>query len=186
MDILCHCCIYVECVRVNVTENWVTVGVIVTNAQTSLQFFMGLPTIWLTLLGVPSWVRFCRQEFGEFPRPAWAVGSYSSGPPAGWTPQILDDKTSPMMGSLRVYCVCGVAELPTYARRRKGDVHLLRHGRQLTSVSCITRHFIQSASIALSQGLVKRFCWCSSCNFPYCLAAQQLYSMGHCPGELLQ
>ena len=39
-----------------------------------------------TLLGVPSWVRFCRQEFGEFPPPAWAVGSYSSGPPAGGTP----------------------------------------------------------------------------------------------------
>ena len=28
-----------------------------------------------TLLGVQSWVRFCWQEFGEFPWPAWAVGS---------------------------------------------------------------------------------------------------------------
>ena len=37
-------------------------------------------------------------------RPAWAVGSsYSSGPPAGGTPQILVDKTSPMTGRLRVY-----------------------------------------------------------------------------------
>ena len=56
-----------------------------------------------TLLGVPSCVRLCQQEFGEFPRPAWAVGSYSSGPPAGGTPQILVDKTSPMTGRLRVY-----------------------------------------------------------------------------------
>ena len=56
-----------------------------------------------TLLGVQSWVRFCQQEFGEFPWPAWAVGSYSSGPPAGGTPQILIDKTSPMTGRLRVY-----------------------------------------------------------------------------------
>ena len=56
-----------------------------------------------TLLGVPSCVRFCQQEFGEFPWPAWAVGSYSSGPPAGGTPQILVDKTSRMTGRLRVY-----------------------------------------------------------------------------------
>ena len=56
-----------------------------------------------TFLGVPPWVRFCRQEFGEFPRPAWAMGSYSSGPPAGGTPQILVDKMSPMTGHLRVY-----------------------------------------------------------------------------------
>ena len=56
-----------------------------------------------TLLGVPSCVRFCQQEFGEFPRPAWAVGSHSSGPPAGGTPQILVDKTSRMTGHLRVY-----------------------------------------------------------------------------------
>ena len=45
------------------------------------------------LLGVPSCVSFCQQEFGEFPRPALAVGS---GPPAGETPQILVDKTSSM------------------------------------------------------------------------------------------
>ena len=44
-----------------------------------------------TLLGGHSWMRFCQQEFGEFPRPAWAVGSYSRGPPAGGTPQILVD-----------------------------------------------------------------------------------------------
>ena len=35
--------------------------------------------------------------------PAWAVGSYISGPPAGGTPQILVDKTSAMIGRLRVY-----------------------------------------------------------------------------------
>ena len=55
-----------------------------------------------TLLGGHSWMRFCQQEFGEFPRPAWAVGGYSSGPSAGGTPQILVDKTSPMSGRLRV------------------------------------------------------------------------------------
>ena len=55
------------------------------------------------LLGVQSWVRFCQQEFGEFPRPAWAVGSYSSSPPAGGTPQILVDKTLRMTSPLRVY-----------------------------------------------------------------------------------
>ena len=37
-----------------------------------------------------------------FPPPAWAVGNYSSGPPAGATPQILVDKTSHMTGHLRV------------------------------------------------------------------------------------
>ena len=46
-----------------------------------------------TLLGVPSLARLWREEFGEFPRPAWAVGSYSIGPPAGGTPQILLFKT---------------------------------------------------------------------------------------------
>ena len=55
-----------------------------------------------TLLGGSSFARFCQQEFGEFPRPAWAVGSYSSGPPAGATLKILVDKTSPMSGRLRV------------------------------------------------------------------------------------
>ena len=55
------------------------------------------------LLGVPSCVSFCQQEFGEFPRPAWAVGSYSSGPPARGTPQIIVDKTSRLTGRLRVY-----------------------------------------------------------------------------------
>jgi len=36
------------------------------------------------------------------PRPAWAVGSYSSGPPAGGTPQILVDKTLRITSRLRV------------------------------------------------------------------------------------
>ena len=44
-------------------------------------------------------------EFLEFPRTAWAVGSYSSGPPAGGTPQNLVDKTSRMTGCLRVYII---------------------------------------------------------------------------------
>ena len=48
-------------------------------------------------------MRVCQQEFGEFPRPAWAVGSYSSGPPAGGTPQILVHKTSAISGRRRVY-----------------------------------------------------------------------------------
>ena len=39
----------------------------------------------------------------EFPRPAWAAGCYSSGPPAGGTPQILVDITSPITERLRVY-----------------------------------------------------------------------------------
>ena len=42
---------------------------------------------------VQSWVRFCQHEFGKFPWPAWAVGSYSSGQPAGGTHQILIIKT---------------------------------------------------------------------------------------------
>ena len=54
-------------------------------------------------LSIQSWVRFCQQEFGEFPWPAWAVGSYSNGPPAGVTPQIVVDRTSPVTGRLRVY-----------------------------------------------------------------------------------
>ena len=36
------------------------------------------------------------------PRPAWAVGNYSSGPPTGGTPQILVDKTLRMTSRLRV------------------------------------------------------------------------------------
>ena len=43
-----------------------------------------------TLLGVQSWVRFYQQEFGEFPWPAWTVGSYSSGPPMTWKPMSVD------------------------------------------------------------------------------------------------
>ena len=42
-------------------------------------------------------------EFGEFPRPAWAVGSYSSGPPAGGTPQILVFKTLRMTSRPALY-----------------------------------------------------------------------------------
>ena len=52
-----------------------------------------------TLLGGSSFARFCQQEF---PRPAWAVDNYSSGPPAGGTPQILVDKTWRMTSRLRV------------------------------------------------------------------------------------
>ena len=51
-----------------------------------------------TLLGVPSFARFWRQEFGLFPRPAWALGSYSRDPPAGGTPQIIVFKTLRMTG----------------------------------------------------------------------------------------
>ena len=32
-----------------------------------------------TLLGVPSFARFWRQEFREFPRPAWAVAAHQPG-----------------------------------------------------------------------------------------------------------
>ena len=72
---------------------------------------MDHPVFCCTLLGVPSCVRFRQQEFGEFLRPAWAVGSYSSGPPAGGTPQILVDKTSRMTGRLRLYSVCNLLKL---------------------------------------------------------------------------
>ena len=53
-----------------------------------------------TFLGVPSCVRFCQQELGEFPR---LVGRYLLPKQARETPQILVDKTSPMTGRLRVY-----------------------------------------------------------------------------------
>ena len=56
-----------------------------------------------TLLGVQSWVRFCQQEFGEFPRLVGRYCSYLLPKQAGGTPQILVDKTSPMTGRLRVY-----------------------------------------------------------------------------------
>ena len=71
--------------------------------DSSTQGFNFQIEILTTLLGDPSFVRFCQQEFGMFHHPAWAVGSYSSGPPAGGTPQILVDKTSRMTGRLRVY-----------------------------------------------------------------------------------
>ena len=53
------------------------------------------------------------------PRPAWAVCSYSSSSPAGGTPQILVDKTSPMTGRLRVYMPL---PLPV-----PGDIHTSRN-----------------------------------------------------------
>ena len=56
-----------------------------------------------TLLGVQSWVRFCRQEFGEFPRLVGRYYSYLLPEQARGTPQILVDKTSPMIGRLRVW-----------------------------------------------------------------------------------
>ena len=49
-----------------------------------------------TLLGVPSWGRFCRQEFGEFPRLVSRRYRYLLPKQAGGPPQILVDKTSPM------------------------------------------------------------------------------------------
>ena len=56
-----------------------------------------------TLLGVPSCVRFCQQEFVEFPRLVGRYCSYLLPKQAGGTPQILVDKTSAMSGRLRVY-----------------------------------------------------------------------------------
>ena len=46
-----------------------------------------------TLLGVPSCVRFCQQDFGEFPRLMGRYCSYLLPKQAGGTPQILVDKT---------------------------------------------------------------------------------------------
>ena len=40
-----------------------------------------------------SWTGFCWIGFGMFHHPAWAVGSYSSGPPAGGTPKIKVNPT---------------------------------------------------------------------------------------------
>ena len=56
----------------------------------------------------------------EVPRRAWAVGSYSTGPPAGGTPQILFDKTSSMTGRLRVYSLgCPVVKNVLYSLGRQ-------------------------------------------------------------------
>ena len=71
--------------------------------STKLKTIYPIYTVPCTLLGGSSFARFCQQEFGEFPRPAWAVGSYSSGPLALGTPQILVDKTLRMTSRLRVY-----------------------------------------------------------------------------------
>ena len=56
---------------------------------------------YYTLLGVQSWVRFCKQEFGDFPRLVGRFYSYLL--QARGTPQILVDKTSPMTRRLIVY-----------------------------------------------------------------------------------
>ena len=42
------------------------------------------------------------------PPPAWAVGSYSSGPPAGRTPQILVFKTLQMTSRPALYTLCHI------------------------------------------------------------------------------
>ena len=55
-----------------------------------------------TLLGVQSCVRFCQQEFGEFPRLVGRYYSYLLPKQARGTPLILVDKTLPMTGHLRV------------------------------------------------------------------------------------
>ena len=65
-----------------------------------------------TLLGVPSCVRFCQQEFGELPRLVGRYCSYLLPKQAGGTPQILVDKTSRMTGRLRVYKF--IEKLSTY------------------------------------------------------------------------
>ena len=44
-----------------------------------------------TVMGIPSCVRFCRQEFGEFPRLVDRYCSYLLPKQAGGTPQILVD-----------------------------------------------------------------------------------------------
>ena len=51
-----------------------------------------------TLLGVPSCVRFCQQEFGEFPRLVGRSCSHLLPKQAGGTPQNLVDKNSRMTG----------------------------------------------------------------------------------------
>ena len=59
----------------------------------SIEMYVECTQSWrisCTLLGVQSWERFYQQEFGEFPWPAWAVGSYSSGPPMTWKPMSVD------------------------------------------------------------------------------------------------
>ena len=55
-----------------------------------------------TLLGVQSWVRFCQQEFGEFPRLVGRYCSYQLPKQTRGTPQFLVVKTSFMTGRLRV------------------------------------------------------------------------------------
>ena len=48
-------------------------------------------------------MRFCQQEFGEFPQLVGRYCSYLLPKQAGGTPQIIVDKTSRMTGRLRVY-----------------------------------------------------------------------------------
>ena len=103
--------------------------------------------MFCTLLGVPSWVRFCQQEFWKFPWPAGAVGSYSSGPPAGGTTQILVDKTSPMTGRLRVYLTwCDfLTTWFTWCKARSAAMLLMASGGSAPSgfwiVHCIEEKF---------------------------------------------
>ena len=55
--------------------------------------------LWVPWLG---WLRF-----GMFHYPAWAIGSYSSGPPAGGTPQILVSPTKVL--DHQSPCTCGTS-----------------------------------------------------------------------------
>ena len=53
-----------------------------------------------------SWTGFCWLGFGMFHHPAWAVGSYSSGPPAGELPKFLS--TEPRCTTTcRTLYICG-------------------------------------------------------------------------------
>ena len=58
-------------------------------------------------------MRFCQQEFGEFPRLVGRYCSYLLPKQAGGTPQILVDKTSRMTGRLRVYFDSSVGSFPS-------------------------------------------------------------------------
>ena len=55
------------------------------------------------LLGVPSCVRFCQQEFGELPRLVGHYCSYLLPKQAGGTTQILVSKTLRMIGRPALY-----------------------------------------------------------------------------------
>ena len=70
-----------------------------------------------TLLGVQSWVRFCQQEFGEFPRQVGRYCSYLLPKQAGRTPQILLFKTLRMTGRPTVYS-SGAQSMLTYGLKK--------------------------------------------------------------------